>query len=310
MDGKNPLAIHLALHLLIISPQNFFMIVPRSWGALEQQRSLNQTMAVARPMATDGRFKAAAFFLFVAWVVILFSLIHSIWHYKLPRKSPLQLIGGVFRYIPINYMLLMLLSLIMVGYEAAIAFNFDISPLKVHSDLGYMYGLGWAPILAIIIVQEVWGYILPNEDKELIRQRRIRGADIDREMGITKKPHWWSRLNGNLNLNVHDQIAKNARELGGGDATRKNLERSIEMGNMPVSKRRNSENPEQNAVRFAASLLFPESTTSERSNTFRDEPERARSRSRGRSQVTRSESATSGASLNAPPQKIRSMLDV
>jgi hypothetical protein len=299
------------------------MVVPRGWSALEKQRSPDQTLQIAKPMATDIRFKTAAFLLFISWVVTVFSLLHSIWHYKLERKSPGHLIIGIFKYTPLKYALMLPLALVMVGYEAAIAFDFDISPLKLHGTTSYMYGLGWTPILLIFVVMEIYGYVDPNEDRELIRQRRIRGAEIDRELGITKKPHWWSRLHGDHNLNVHDMIAKNAKEIGGGKATTKNLESSIEMGNMPVSQRRGSSKIEaSDAMRLAAGLLFPTpSGTSERSDPFSDSHARDRSRSRGRggngaapsarvAMSDRSESTASGVTLNAPPQKIKSMLDI
>lgn len=90
-----------------------------------------------------------------------------------------------------------------------------MSPLNQEGDPAYIYGLGWAPIAAILIVHEVAGYVLPNEDRELIRQRRIRGQEIDAEMGYTKKPHWWRLLHGEQNMSVSEALAKRAREVGG-----------------------------------------------------------------------------------------------
>jgi hypothetical protein len=135
-------------------------------------------------------------------------------------------------------------SLALVGYEAACSFEFSISPLNINADLGMMYGLGWGTIAVIILVHQVAGYINPNEDRELIRQRRLRGIEIDREMGITKKPHWWSKRDGyNRSTSVHDQIRQNEIQIGSGQATVRNLERSIKMGNMPVSKSYESTRP-------------------------------------------------------------------
>lgn len=196
-----------------------------------------------------------------------------------------------------------------------------------------MYGWGWGTIVLILAVYEIAGYLDPNEDRELIRQRRIRGAEIDQEMGITKKPHWWSRLHSdNRELGVHGRIARNVGEVGGGRATTRGIESNIEMGNMPVSKNmaeRIGERPgkgELDAVRIAAKLLFPAnngSPLSESREAFRDHPDRGRSpgdtRPRGPNQTTRNAMSdrsrstgtqASGATLNAPPQQIRSMLDV
>jgi hypothetical protein len=300
------------------------MVVPRSWANIEKQRSPDQTKNYAEPTATDIRFKLAALFNFLGWLTIVYSLRYAIKYYKPRNRGVLNRAIGFIKFTPNKFLLTIPLALVMVGYEAACAFEFDISPLKLHTNLGFMYGLGWGTIACIILVQEVAGYLDPNEDRELIRQRRIRGAEIDSEMGITKKPHWWSRLHGDNNdLNIHDRIARNVGEIGGGRATTKNLERSIEMGNMPVSKRQDTNRPvkeDLETVRIAANLLFPAATIIERGDPFQDIPNRGRSpgdaRPREMSQdpraklSDRSNSTNSGASLSGQPQQIRSMLDV
>jgi hypothetical protein len=237
---------------------------------------------------------------------------------------------GFFRYTPVKFLLTIPLALVVVAYEAYIAFTWSKSPLNAHGDIVYIYGWGWAPIALIVLIYEIAGYIDPNEDRDLIRQRRIRGAGIDAEMGYTKKPHWWSRLHGDVNLNVHDAIAKNVREVGGGTATSRNIERDIEMGNLPARQAstrkedRFSKSQSPDAVRIGAQLLFPtRSGTSALLDPFSDSKSTEESPDRGRAGSTvassttrdgalseRSNSTASGITLNAPPQKIRSMLDV
>jgi hypothetical protein len=190
-----------------------------------------------------------------------------------------------------------------------------------------MYGLGWGPIAMIIVVQEIYGYLVPNDDRELIRQRRIRGAEADQEMGIPKKPHWWSRLHSdNGPVNIQDHIARNVSEIGGGRATTRNLERSIEMGNMPVSKKDSGKPaPDITHLRTAANLLFPAHTgMQETQERFTDHPEAGRGRTAPNAGADTSptarngvndrsdsnDSAASGLTLGARPQVIRSMLDV
>ena len=127
-------------------------------------------------------------------------------------------------------------------------------------------------------------------------------------------------------MNMQDRIARNVGELGGGTATAKNLERSIEMGNMPVSKRQDVNRPAGNAeaIRMAANLLFPaQGENIETQERFTDHPETARGRSDSRAkeanESTRqamsdrsdsNHSAASGLTLGAKPQQVRSMLDV
>jgi hypothetical protein len=339
------------------------MTIPRSWNPIEEQRSPEQTAIVAEPNSTDGRFKAGAFMLFLAWCVICFSLRHSLHHYKPRNRGAFNSTVGFFRYTPVKFLLTVPLAFLIVAYSAALAWDFSMSPLNVNGSIPFIYGLGWTPIALIFFIYEVFGYIYPNEDKELIRQRRVRGAEIDAELGYTKKPHWWSRLHGDHNLNVHEVLAKNVREVGGGAATQRNVEGYIEMGTLPTrtgSIRKDSEGttfptrqggirrdvdmgsfplrqaslrredrlsksstPE--AVRVGASLLFP-TTSSEPlspfSDPFSDGKPRQDSADRGRlgGSMTdstrggpaseRSTSTASGTTLNGPPQKIRSMLDI
>jgi hypothetical protein len=309
------------------------MVVPRSWSPIEKQRSLSQTASIAKPSATDIRFKLAAFFLFCSWLTTIYSLRHSIKYYKPQNRGLFNRFFGFVKYTPRKFLLTLPLSLGMVAYAIACSIDFSISPLNLHTDLGTMYGWGWGSIACILAVYEIAGYLDPNEDKELIRQRRVRGAEIDQEMGITKKPQWWSRLHGdNRELGVHERIARNVGEVGGGRATTRGIESNIEMGNMPVSKNmtgRIGERPgkgELDAVKMAANLLFPAnnaSPPSERRDLFSDNPDRGRSlgdpRPRAPSQTMRNTMSDrsdstgtqgSGATLGAPAQQIRSMLDV
>jgi len=303
------------------------MIVPRPWSAIERQRDPDQARLQAEPVATDARFKVAAFLLFGGWLTTVFSLHHSIKHYKPRNRGVFNRMFGIVRYIPIKFLFTLPLSLLMIGYEAACAFDFSVSPLNYNTNLAIMFGLGWAPIALIFVVYEIAGYFDPNEDRELLRQRRVRGIEADQEIGITKKPHWWSRLHGeNRALNIHDRIARNVSEIGGGRATTKNLERGIEMGNMPASKKNDGHRPPENieSIRATANLLFPNSTNEETQERFTDAPLTGRKHTPGSSArpisstrnetrtgfSDRSNSSNSSVTLGAQPQQIRSMLDV
>lgn len=215
----------------------------------------------------------------------------------------------------------------MIAYEAASAFEFAISPMKIDTNLAFMYGLGWGPIAMIIVIQEIYGYMSSNEDRELIRQRRVRGAEIDQEMGIAKKPHWWSRLHGdNRQLDLHGQIARNVSEAAGRQATTRKIESNIEMRNMPEPNMRDSNKPAPDIItlRTAANLLFPAHSMEETQENFTDHPPQVRGRTASNVAIDftptarggvndRSESnnsTASGLTLGARPQQVRSMLDV
>jgi len=318
-DRRSKVEFYIPLVFYIFFWMNFFMVIPRSWGHIELQRDSIQAHTYAEPTATDIRFKLAAFFLFGGWLTTVFSLRHSLKHYKPRNRGLFNRAFGFIKYTPAKFLLTLSLSLAMIAYNALCAFDFSVSPLKLGTSLGFMYGWGWGSVACILLVYEVAGYFDPNEDRELIRQRRTRGAEIDAEMGITKKPHWWSRLHSdNKALNVQDQIARNVGELGGGRVTARNLESAIEMGNMPVSKKQDINRPgreDLDAVRAASTLLFPANRPAKQPSPFTDTP---RGRGAGDFQPMRprantsdrSDSTNSAVSTSGNPQVIRSMLDV
>ncbi|KAF8860932.1 hypothetical protein BDZ45DRAFT_648130 [Acephala macrosclerotiorum] len=275
-DRRAKVELYIPLIFYFLAGMNFFLMIPRAWGPVELQRDPEQTRLRAEPMATDIRFKLAALFLLGSWVATVFSLWHSIKHYKERNSGILNWTIGFVRYTPKKFILTPILSLVMIGYEAAISFEFSISPLNLNTEVAFMYGLGWVPIVLIFIVLNIAGYNDPNEDKELIRQRRIRGAEIDHEIGIVKKPHWWSRLNrDNQSVSVRDEIARNINHMGGGPPTTSNLERSIEMGSIPVSKAidRNKPAASSGSLSTAATLLFPtRNDVQETQERFTDHP--------------------------------------
>jgi len=344
---------------------NFFLIVPRNWEHIEHQRSPEQTALEAVPAATDGRFKAAAFVLFVCWLTTCVSLRHSIKHYQPRNRGLFNRAIGVVRYTPLRFLLILPLSLSMVAYQALCAWEFQWSPLNLDGEHLPVFLGGYGPSLLVLMVQIAAGAVNPNEDKELIRQRRVRGVEADRELGLVRKPAWWRRINGEWPAGgrVRDRIARNVREIGGGRATGGNIDRAIEtraneaeaaaeaaprpgealeMNDMhrtesgtsrpgAASASRPSVAPyggksdrrrSERTVQAAAGVLFPNSpgaSADRRAELMMDGPpppynDRGRGRdARAQLQpptVERSESRETSVSINAPPQQIRSMLDV
>ncbi|KAK1579247.1 uncharacterized protein LY79DRAFT_347946 [Colletotrichum navitas] len=211
---------------------NFFLIIPRNWGEIEKQRSPDQTASRAAPNATDGRFKAATFCLVVCWLTIVASLRHSIKHYYPRNRGLLNKARGFLRYVPLRFLLIIPLAGCLVAYQGIVSWNFAYSVLNAKASLAPVYAGGYGPALLILYIQIAYGFLSPNEDKELIRQRRERGTQIDREMGYVPKPAWWRRVKNDDHLvgrmSMRERIAMNVRELGGGAATNRGVRQNID----------------------------------------------------------------------------------
>lgn len=163
------------------------------------QRSQSQAIAVAKPAATDLRFKLGAFVLVLAWLTIIISIGHSIWHYGARRGDPSGQRPVPRDFVPLRLYLLFALSLFVVAFQIAVSFNFDISPMNMSPILPAVFLAGFLPTWLILAVQVASGFMRPNEDLELIRQRRERGVHLDGEIGLggVKKPSWWRRVRDN-----------------------------------------------------------------------------------------------------------------
>lgn len=230
---------------------DFFLVIPRNWGNVQMQRTVEQTRTVAAPSATDARFKAAVFMLLACWLTIVYYLRHSIKHYRERNRGVINRAIGLVKFTPYRFMFLVPLTLFMVAFQGLSAWQFHYGVFDVTGNTVSMFVGGYVPALLIMLVQIVAGFLNPNEDKELIRQRRVRGAEHDRELGISKKPAWWRRVNGDVHDNetMLERITRNVREVGGGQATAKRIDEThanrtreagttntapeIEMGQMP-----------------------------------------------------------------------------
>jgi hypothetical protein len=258
------------------------MIVPRSWSAIQHQRYPEQVVNEAAPSATDNRFKAGAFLLLVSWLITVFSLRHSIKYYCPRNRGIFNRFIGFLRYTPLRFMIIVPLAAALIAYQVLVAFRFDYSPLKVGGINAAIFAGGYTPSLLIVFVQVLFGFINPNEDKELQRQRRVRNQQLNQEMGLVPKPSWWSRINGEVmdpNAGMRERLMRNVQELHGTKATGQNAapqaveEGSVEMTPVsplsPVAQRvtsplvepytgRSERRREERAREMAAGLLFPD----------------------------------------------------
>jgi hypothetical protein len=258
------------------------MIVPRNWTAIQHQRYPEQTIGEAAPTATDARFKAAAFLLACCWLTTAFSLRHSIKYYCPRNRGVFNRIIGFVRYTPLRFALILPLAAALIAYQGLVSFYFEYSPLKVGGLDAAIYAGGYTPSLLIVWVQALFGFLNPNEDLELQRQRRVRTQALNRELGLVLKPSWWRRINGEYmdpNEGMREQLMRNVREIHGTKAVgpaavaSEGLDGPVEMTPVSppplVSPRvtsppietytgRSDRRRQERTAELAAGLLFPE----------------------------------------------------
>lgn len=228
-DRRSKIEFYLPLWFYLIAWMNFFMIIPRNWTFAYKQNDPEQMATEAEPSATGPRFKAGAFLLFVCWLTICFSMWHSIKHYKPRNRGFFNRSIGLVRAIPLRFLLIIPLCLGVVGYQALISFQFQYSVVKADGPVPIIYGWGYGCPLLILFIQILYGWASPNEDKELIRLRRERGQASDRELGITRKPAWWSRVRGDHIVgSFRDRLLKNVQEIGPTQGTGRREEGEME----------------------------------------------------------------------------------
>lgn len=202
--------------------------MPRSWNFAKYQRSPAQTLEYAVPAATGGRFKAGAFCLVVAWLTILYSLRHSIRHYRPRRRGMVKRAVGLVQSVPLRFYLVVPLAGALIGYQMVMSFDWTYSLVRIGGVVPVQFGWGYGPALLIVYTQVLYGYASPNEDKELMRQRRERGDVINRELGIVKRPAWWRRVRGEHLHTLRDKIVRNVHEVGTDRGTGRREETDME----------------------------------------------------------------------------------
>lgn len=210
--------IYLPLVFYALAVLNFLLTVPRSWTPIQLQRSPQQKAHHARPTATDARFKAAGITGIVAVLVICYSLEHSIYRY-IPRPAgrPLR------KYIeaaPSQFLVAIAILLIKVGYTIASAFLWSLSPMNADVHVGWLYGLGYTPVLLIIYLFNLCGACELNEDKALLLlrgERTPKKYKLKRKMPALLSPSRW----GFFSKKTDSRDDKRTSD---------NIERYVEMG--------------------------------------------------------------------------------
>lgn len=169
------------------------MVIPRGWTFAQKQRSEAQISSSAIPAALDARFKAGSLLAICCLAVTVFRLAYSsrVYHVQIP---------GILLQV-------VLLVAIRLAYMLAGSWVWQISPYRLDVNIGWLYGLGYAPILLILYLLNLRGYLNENEERILIAQRASRGEGDTirlepREYHVGSHPQkasalsWWSGSRG------------------------------------------------------------------------------------------------------------------
>jgi hypothetical protein len=229
---------------------NFFLTIPRSWTGIELQRSPELTALRAQPLATGLRFKLAAFMSLAGTLVTCYSLEHSIYRYRAAPTSPLAQATFYLTASPPEFLLALALLGLKTGYAIAAAFDWSVSPLRVAVSQGWLYGLGVAPALHIIVLFNAVGFCELNEDKALIVQRGELDSALATNADLLGRKRWWE-----------------SRWLRGGDrnrdrdrsSSREQLDRYVEMGILAPHGKGDGEDKDGSAA--AVATAAPRITT-------------------------------------------------
>lgn len=298
----------LPLVFYLFACLNFFLTIPRSWTPIELQRSPEQQNNVARPTATDGRFKAAGIVALVGTMVIWYSLEHSIYRYIPHPTDRLHRSAVYITAAPSQFVVAIVLLLIKIAYGIASSFIWSISPFKADVNPGWLYGLGYTPALLIILLFNICGLCEINEDKQLLI---TRGEHIPRKYKFKRKRPAW--LPSGRFASIF------SRDIGGGRPTRENFDRYVEMGVLKpplLDKGKDDVATQVTSHSRSASdhvISFTDSGTADSIDYIEQVVEGSHAPEPGehvRNPLSRTQSTESTALGDEPPQVVTSILDV
>ena len=287
----------------------FFMTIPRPWTAIQKQRSVHQTETVAKPMATDTRFKAGAILACCALIVVCYCLRHTMYYYNRLASNRPSVLREFTGHVPPKLLLGLFIVAVRIGYAAASAWHWSISPYRADVSNGWLYGLGYSPSLLLLIVFNVFGFVDENDDRLLLSQRARRNESADRELGITRasiKPSWWSKS--------HTKGGASAEEMFRGIAFEHSQNSTaILSSNLDDEHSGNwwwhrKDDEDHQSSREQAASDMPSSTLAYGSSMLESASSTTGIRSNRESSVTGSDHSM--ISWQTRPQIVRSMLDV
>lgn len=210
-DRRSKIEFYLPLVFYLFGFMTFFLSVLRSWTSISKA-SWSPDITTGIHTATDGAFKASSLFAFFAFLVIPVSITNTLHYY-----------AGVSRPMPAKIPLCLGFILVRIVYNIAVAWDYNIGPLKFNAPVAYIYALGYLPTLMCMVVMCVWAWLEPNEDiviKQLRAQREAR-SNHDLRIGLrdAKETVDSEQMNRSQIVTIGDRKDVVKREsLPGGDS--------------------------------------------------------------------------------------------
>jgi hypothetical protein len=191
-------------------------------------------------------------------LVICYSLEHSIYRYRPAPTSPLSRATFYLTESPPEFLLALALLGLKTGYAIAAAFVWSVSPLRVAVSQGWLYGLGFAPALLIIVLFNAAGFCEFNENKALIVQRGELDSALATDADLLGRKRWWeSRWLRGSNRDC-DRSRSSSREQ---------LDRYVEMGILAPHGKGDGEDKDGSAAAAAAAPRVTTRTASDASSS-------------------------------------------
>ncbi|KAF8459473.1 hypothetical protein BGX38DRAFT_1083968 [Terfezia claveryi] len=187
-DRRSKIEFYIPLVFYLFGFLTFFLSVLRAWTPITKQHIYTHT-------AADERFQASSIFAVFASLTILASAFVSSHYYRTP--------------IPYKIPIVLSFLIARIAYGIACAFDqWEINLVNIHANPGWVYGLGYVPMVGVLLTMCATGWKEENEDLVLIRRRRER--EVREEMEVK------GRMKGEMH--------------GGGDFQdpKKELEKAIE----------------------------------------------------------------------------------
>ncbi|KAI5776847.1 hypothetical protein EDC01DRAFT_437086 [Geopyxis carbonaria] len=171
-DRRAKIEFYTPLVFYLFGFLTFFLSVLRSWTSIPKAYA---NYAWAEKSSTDPRFRASSIFALLAFFVINFS-VGVTWHYY----------PTVGRRIPPKIPICLCFIFVRIVYNIAVAWDYDIGPLKFDAPETYIYILGYLPVFGCMLAMVVGGWQQTNDDLMIKKLRRQRELDTDRDLGIRR----------------------------------------------------------------------------------------------------------------------------